>query len=121
LSDGAHSTGREAVPQPVPQPVHQQVRVVLPSPLRALSGAPAEVTLEVSSPATIAAILDVVESRWPMLRGTIRDHEGGARRAFVRFYANGADWSHHALDTPLPEVVQRGEVPLLIVGAMAGG
>ena len=99
----------------------QQVRVVLPSPLRALSGAAAEVTLDVPAPATIAAVLDVVEQRWPMLRGTIRDHEGGARRAFVRFYANGADWSHHAMDTPLPDVVQRGELPLLVVGAMAGG
>lgn len=101
--------------------VRQQVRVVLPSPLRALSGAPAEVTLDVQAPATIAAVLDVVEARWPMLRGTIRDHEGGARRAFVRFYANGADWSHHSMDTPLPDVVQRGEAPLLVVGAMAGG
>jgi len=97
------------------------VRVVLPSPLRALSGAAAEVTLEVAAPATIAAVLDVVEERWPMLRGTIRDHGRGARRAFVRFYANGADWSHHSMDTPLPDVVQRGEVPLLVVGAMAGG
>ncbi|MBL0891462.1 MAG: MoaD/ThiS family protein [Gemmatimonadaceae bacterium] len=97
------------------------MRVVLPSPLRALSGAAAEVTLDVPAPVTIAAVLDVVEQRWPMLRGTIRDHEGGARRAFVRFYANGADWSHHAMDTPLPAVVQRGELPLLVVGAMAGG
>lgn len=99
----------------------QQVRVVLPAPLRALSGAAAEVTLEVAAPASIAAVLDVVEERWPMLRGTIRDHGRGARRAFVRFYANGADWSHHSMDTPLPDVVQRGEVPLLVVGAMAGG
>lgn len=105
----------------VPQRVPQRVRVVLPSPLRALSGAAAEVTLDVPGPATIAAVLDAVEAHWPMLRGTIRDHQGGARRAFVRFYANGVDWSHHATDTPLPEVVQRGEVPLLVVGAMAGG
>jgi hypothetical protein len=99
----------------------QQVRVVLPSPLRALSGAAAEVTVDVPGPATVAAVLDVVEAHWPMLRGTIRDHQRGTRRAFVRFYADGADWSHHAMDTPLPEVVQRGEVPLLVVGAMAGG
>jgi len=103
------------------QPASQQIRVVLPSPLRALSGAAAEVTLEVSAPASVAAVLDVVEARWPMLRGTIRDHHRGARRAFVRFYANGADWSHHSMDTPLPDMVQRGEVPLLVVGAMAGG
>jgi hypothetical protein len=105
----------------LPDAQTQTVRVVLPSPLRALAAIDAEVSVQVTAPASIARVLDVVEGRWPMLRGTIRDHGGGKRRAFVRFFACGRDLSHDPVEAPLPAAVQQGDEPLLVVGAMAGG
>lgn len=98
------------------------VRVVLPSPLRALLQLPdGELRVEVSGTVTLAAVLDALEARHPALRGTIRDHVSKQRRAFVRFYACETDWSHTPHDAPLPDVIATGREPLLIVGAMAGG
>jgi hypothetical protein len=97
------------------------IRVVLPTHLRVLARVDGEVHLEVEGPVTQRAILDALEARYPMLRGTIRDHVTPRRRAFVRFFACEQDLSHEAPDTPLPEAVATGAEPLLIVGAMAGG
>jgi hypothetical protein len=97
------------------------VRVVLPSPLRALSGASSEVRLQLAAPATVHAVVDALETAYPMLRGTIRDRGTRQRRAFVRFYACARDWSHHDMADALPDAVRSGDEPLLIVGAMAGG
>ena len=96
------------------------IRVVLPAHLRALACVQGELTLECPA-ATQRAVLDALEARHPALRGTIRDPVTGRRRAFVRFFACRQDLSHHAPDDPLPEAVVRGEEPLLVVGAMAGG
>jgi hypothetical protein len=97
------------------------IRVVLPAHLRALARVDGEVRLAVGEPATVAAVLDALEARYPMLRGTIRDHGTGQRRAFIRFFACGEDLSHQAPGTPLPAAVAAGEAPLRVVGAMAGG
>jgi len=97
------------------------IRVVLPTHLRTLARVDGEVQLDVEGPATQRAVLDVLEARYPMLRGTIRDHVTQRRRAFVRFFACEQDLSHASPDTPLPEAVATGAEPLLIVGAMAGG
>jgi molybdopterin synthase sulfur carrier subunit len=97
------------------------IRVVLPFHLRNLAGVSGEVTLHVEGPATQRAVLDALEARYPMLRGTIRDHGTHRRRAFLRFFACEQDLSHNAPDTPLPDPVARGEEPFLIVGAIAGG
>jgi hypothetical protein len=97
------------------------VRVVLPQHLRTLARVDGEVTLDISGPVTQRTVLDALESRYPMLRGTIRDHTGNKRRAFVRFFACEQDLSHESPDAPLPDVVVSGVEPLLIVGAMAGG
>ncbi|HSF66816.1 MAG TPA: MoaD/ThiS family protein [Nitrospiraceae bacterium] len=97
------------------------VRVILPQHLRTLARADGEVTLDVASPVTVDSVLDALEARYPMLRGTIRDHVTLKRRAFVRFFACEQDLSHGSPDTPLPEAVVAGVEPLLIVGAMAGG
>ncbi|MBY0488991.1 MAG: MoaD/ThiS family protein [Gemmatimonadaceae bacterium] len=97
------------------------IRVVLPSPLRALAGAASEVRVSLAAPANVHAVVDALEAMYPMLRGTIRDRSTRQRRAFVRFYACARDWSHQDLAEPLPEAVRRGDEPLLIVGAMAGG
>lgn len=97
------------------------IRVVLPFHLRTLAGIAGEVTLEVAGPVTLKAVLDALEARHPVLRGTIRDHDTLKRRSLVRFFACQEDWSNQPLDVPLPEAVQRGAEPLLIVGAMAGG
>lgn len=97
------------------------IRVVLPVPLRALARVDGELALEVAAPATQRAVLDAVEARYPMLRGTIRDQVTQRRRPFVRFFACERDLSHEAPDAPLPEVVAAGAEPFLIVGAMAGG
>jgi hypothetical protein len=80
-----------------------------------------EVTLDIEGQATQRSVLDVLESRYPMLRGTIRDHVTQRRRPFVRFYACEQDLSHESPDIPLPDAVIRGDEPFLIVGAMAGG
>jgi len=97
------------------------VRVVLPAHLRTLAQTSDEVALDVSEPATQRAVLDALESRYPMLRGAIRDHVTHKRRAYVRFFACERDLSHEQPDAPLPEAVAAGNEPLLIVGAIAGG
>jgi molybdopterin synthase sulfur carrier subunit len=97
------------------------VRVVLPGPLQDLAGAPAEVTLEVAGPPTVGSVLDAVEARYPVLRGTLRDQVTLKRRAFVRFFACREDLSLEPPDTPLPEAVAQGEEPFIVVGAVAGG
>ena len=97
------------------------IRVVLPAHLRALARVQGEVRLDITGPVTQRSVLDVLETRYPMLRGTIRGHEGGPRRAFIRFFACEQDLSHDPPDNPLPEAVAAGTEPFLIVGAMAGG
>ena len=97
------------------------IRVVLPFHLRTLAQAGAEVTLEVEGEATLRTVLDALEARYPVLRGTIRDHVGGQRRAFLRFFACEQDISHEPPDAPLPEAVATGAEPLLVIGAIAGG
>ncbi len=97
------------------------IRVVLPQHLRTLARVGGEVTLEVTGPVTQRAVLDALEARYPMLRGTVRDHVTHKRRAFVRFFACEQDLSHESPDTPLPDAVVTGSEPFLIVGAMAGG
>jgi molybdopterin synthase sulfur carrier subunit len=97
------------------------IRVVLPYHLRTLARVDGEVTLDVEPPATQRSLLDALESRYPMLRGTIRDQVTGRRRAFVRFFACEQDLSHEPPDAPLPHAVAAGEEPFLVVGAIAGG
>ena len=97
------------------------IRVVLPTHLRRLARVDGEVELEVQGPATQRSILDALEARYPMLRGTIRDHDTHRRRAFVRFFACERDLSHEPPDAPLPEAVATGAEPFLVVGAVAGG
>ncbi len=97
------------------------IRLELPSHLRNLAQVHGEVTLSVEGIVTQRSVLDALEERYPMLRGTIRDHVTKQRRAFVRFFACSEDWSHESPDTPLPEAVASGAEPLLIVGAIAGG
>lgn len=98
-----------------------RVRVMLPYHLRTLAGVGAEVTLEVATPVTARRVLDALEGRYPMLRGTIRAYETGERRAFLRFFACEEDWSHAGMDAELPEAVAEGREPFLIIGAIAGG
>jgi len=97
------------------------IRIVLPAHLRTLAHVDGEVRLDVDGEATQRAVLDALEARYPMLRGTIRDHVTGERRALVRFFACERDLSHEPPDAPLPGAVATGAEPLLIVGAMAGG
>lgn len=97
------------------------IRVVLPAHLRTLARVTSEVTLDVQGKVTQRSVLDALEARYPMLRGTIRDHLTQRRRPFVRFFACEQDLSHEPDDVPLPDAVAKGEEPLLIVGAMAGG
>jgi molybdopterin synthase sulfur carrier subunit len=96
------------------------IRVVLPGHLRTLARVDGEVTLHVEE-ATQRAVLDALEARYPMLRGTIREHVTQQRRAFVRFFACEQDLSHEPPDAPLPDAVATGREPFLVVGAMAGG
>ena len=97
------------------------IRVVLPAHLRVLARIDGEVKLDVAGQVTQCSVLDALEERYPMLRGTIRNHDGGKRRAFIRFFACEQDLSHQPPDTPLPAAVAAGAEPYLIVGAMAGG
>jgi len=97
------------------------IRIVLPAHLRTLARVGSEVTLDVVSPVTQRAVLDAIETRWPALRGTMRDQASGKRRALVRFYACGEDLSHEPPDAPLPEAVASGKEPYLVIGAIAGG
>jgi molybdopterin converting factor small subunit len=97
------------------------IRVVLPAHLRTLARVDGEVKLHVEGQITQRSVLDALEARYPMLRGTIRDHVTQQRRAFVRFFACGQDLSHELPDAPLPDAVALGAEPFLVVGAMAGG
>jgi molybdopterin converting factor small subunit len=97
------------------------IRVTLPAHLRTLARIDGEVKLQVGGPVTQGAVLDALEARYPMLRGTIRDQRTGKRRAFIRFFACEQDLSHEQPDVPLPAAVAAGAEPYLIVGAMAGG
>ena len=97
------------------------IRVVLPGHLRTIAKVDGEVKLDVPAPVTQRAILDALEARYPMLRGTIRDHGTLKRRAFIRFFACEEDLSHEPPDSPLPDAVAKGAEPFLIVGAVAGG
>jgi molybdopterin synthase sulfur carrier subunit len=97
------------------------IRVVLPAHLRTLARVDGEVILDVPGPVTRRSILDALEARYPMLRGTIRDHVTQERRAFLRFFACEEDLSHTSPDAPLPEAVASGAEPFLIIGAIAGG
>jgi sulfur-carrier protein len=97
------------------------IRVVLPAHLRTLAHVDREVKLELAGPATQRTVLDALESRYPMLRGTIRDQETRRRRAFIRFFACERDLSDESPDAPLPDAVAAGSEPLLVIGAMAGG
>lgn len=97
------------------------IRVQLPYHLRNLAHANGEVEVQVEGPVTQRSVLDALESRFPMLRGTIRDHVTKERRAFVRFFACGRDLSHEEQDALLPEPVAKGEEPFLVLGAIAGG
>jgi hypothetical protein len=97
------------------------IRVVIPQHLRALAGVGSEVTVDVSGEATVGSVLDALETRYPMLRGTIRDHVTHQRRPFLRFFACEQDLSHESPDTPLPREVISGKEPLLVIGAIAGG
>ena len=97
------------------------IRVALPTHLRTLARVSGEVTVDVKGQVTQRAVLDALEARYPMLRGTIRDHVTQQRRAFVRFFACEQDLSHEPPDAPLPDAVAAGAEPFLIVGAIAGG
>ena len=97
------------------------IRVVLPYHLRNLARVDGEVLLEAGEQVTIGSVLDAIEALFPVLRGTIRDHGTLKRRPFVRFFACKEDMSLEPPETPLPEAVLKGEEPLLIIGAMAGG
>lgn len=97
------------------------IRVVLPAHLRTLAQVHGEVELDIDGHPTQRVVLDALEARYPVLRGTIRDHATQRRRAFVRFFACERDLSHDSPDTPLPDRVVSGEEPFMVVGAMAGG
>lgn len=97
------------------------IRVALPRHLRTLAGVDAEIGLDVRGAVTQRSVLDALEARYPMLRGTIRDHETHERRPLVRFFACERDLTHEPPDAPLPEAVARGDEPLLVIGAIAGG
>jgi len=97
------------------------IRVILPYHLRNLAHVGSEVTLEVGPPVTAQSVLDALEERYPMLRGTIRDHVTKERRAFLRFFACEQDLSHDPPDTPLPDEVVSGKEPFIVIGAIAGG
>ncbi len=97
------------------------IRVALPAHLRTLAHVDGEVEVDVAGQATQRAVLDALEARYPMLRGTIRDRASGRRRAFIRFFACEQDLSNELPDAPLPEQVTAGAEPYLVVGAMAGG
>lgn len=97
------------------------IRVVLPAHLRTLARVEGEVTLAVEGQVTQRSVLDALETRYPMLRGTLRDHVTQQRRPFVRFFACEQDLSHESPDAPLPDAVATGAEPFLVVGAIAGG
>ncbi len=108
------------IPEETMPPTHA-VRVALPYHLRNLAHIEGDVTLEVPAPVTIRAVLDALEARYPMLQGTIRDHDTLKRRPFLRFFACEEDLSLDSPDAPLPDAIASGKEPLLIIGAIAGG
>ncbi len=97
------------------------IRVTLPYHLRTLARVEDEVTVDVQGEVTLRSVLDALETQYPMLRGTIRDHVTGERRPFLRFFACEEDLSHQSPDTPLPDAVATGAEPLVVLGAIAGG
>jgi len=97
------------------------IRVMLPQHLRTLAQVDGDVELDVAAPVTLRSVLDALEERFPVLRGTIRDHGTLQRRPFLRFFVCEEDWSHLPPDTPLPEDVCSGREPFMVIGAIAGG
>ena len=97
------------------------IRVVLPFHLRTLAKVDDEVTLDIQGPVTQRSVLDALEAKYPVLRGTIRDHDSAKRRAFIRFFACEEDLSHEPPDAPLPDEVVSGKEPFCVIGAIAGG
>jgi molybdopterin synthase sulfur carrier subunit len=97
------------------------IRVYLPAHLRTLAGTGSEVQLEVAAPVTQRTVLNALETRYPMLEGTVRDHVTQERRPFIRFFACEQDLSHDSPDQPVPELVVSGKEPFLVIGAIAGG
>ena len=97
------------------------IRVVLPAHLRTLARVDGEIKLDIEGPVTQRSVLDALEARYPMLRGTIRDHDSGQRRPMLRFFACEEDLSHEPPDAPLPDAVASGAEPFWVVGAIAGG
>jgi sulfur-carrier protein len=97
------------------------IRVVLPFHLRTLAKVDSDVMLEVEGPVTQRSVLDALEARYPVLRGTIRDHTTHERRAFLRFFACEEDLTHQSPDAPLPQEVATGKEPFMVIGAIAGG
>ena len=97
------------------------ITVVLPAHLRSLAGVKGDVQLEIEGEVTRHSILDALEARYPMLRGTIRNHVGGERRPLLRFFACGEDVTHEPADAPLPQAIVSGSEPFYIIGAIAGG
>lgn len=97
------------------------IRVALPLHLRTLAGVNGDVELEVNGEVTRSSILDALEARYPMLRGTIRDHVAGQRRPFLRFFACGEDITHEPADAPLPQAIASGAETFYVIGAIAGG
>ena len=97
------------------------IRVILPHHLRTLSSTGAEVSIDIKGPVTVRVVLDAIESSYPMLKGTIRDHVTKERRPFLRFFGCGQDFSLDPPDNPLPEAIASGAEPFMVVGAIAGG
>ncbi len=97
------------------------IRVVLPAHLRTLAKVSGDVMVDVEGPATIRSVLDALEAAYPMLQGTIRDHDTLQRRPFLRFFVCEEDWSHEPPETTLPDAITSGKEPFLVIGAIAGG
>ena len=97
------------------------IRVVLPNHLCQLAGSAREINVPVEGTPTLENVLDVIEAGHPSLKGTIRDHTSKQRRAYIRFFMCGEDWSHEPMDTPLPDEILTGQEPVRIIGAMSGG
>ena len=99
----------------------QAIRVAMPAHLRTLAGVNGDVILDVDGEVTRRSVLDALEKRYPMLRGTIREHVSGTRRPFLRFFACGEDITHNSPDEPLPQEIVSGREPFYVIGAIAGG
>jgi sulfur-carrier protein len=121
IGDGARAAKDPLHPMTSDPTTQREIRVQLPYHLRNLARIEGEVTLSVAEPITIASVLNALEARYPMLAGTIRDHDTRQRRPFLRFFGCEEDLSLQAPDTPLPPAIAEGKEPLLIIGAIAGG